>query len=338
MVFLPIFFVQLKIKMKSIRIKSPATVANLVCGFDILGMALQEPCDIMELKLLDDPVIRITNKDEFGLPEEPDKNVAGVVLQSIMEKLDTKHGFELIAEKHIMPGSGIGSSAASAAGAAFAANHLLGNIFSQEDLVQFAMNGEKLASARIRKGEIDREGRRLRGTNEPPRELPKNGRTILKAPKGDLFAAKDGIPEKRVVDRIQQEQSKCVIAVGDVTTSTILKQNYTPQVMIVDGITKRGRFEERLSADRVYTIYNPPAMIYPESWSVIDTAIHNDGTSLIDVEGEEDLMGFPAVLLAPDGSVVLYGQPDVGIVWIPVNRENKKIARLLLEQMPVITS
>ena len=212
-----------------------------------------------------------------------------------------------------------------------------------KDTVEFlkpvrASDGEKLASARIRKGEIDREGRRLRGTNEPPRELPKNGRTILKAPKGDLFAAKDGIPEKRVVDRIQQEQSKCVIAVGDVTTSTILKQNYTPQVMIVDGITKRGRFEEKLSADRVYTIYNPPAMIYPESWSVIDTAIHNDGTSLIDVEGEEDLMGFPAVLLAPDGSVVLYGQPDVGIVWIPVNRENKKIARLLLEQMPVITS
>ena len=212
-----------------------------------------------------------------------------------------------------------------------------------KDTVEFlkpvrAHDGEKLASARIRKGEIDREGRRLRGTYEPPRELPKDGRTILKAPKGDLFAAKDGIPEKRVVDRIQQEQPKCVIAVGDVTTSTILKQNYRPRVMIVDGITKRGQFEERFSADRIYTIYNPPAMIYPEAWSVIDTAIHDDGTSLIDVEGEEDLMGFPAVLLAPDGSVVLYGQPDVGIVWIPVSRENKRVARELLEKMPVITS
>jgi uncharacterized protein (UPF0218 family)/phosphopantetheine adenylyltransferase len=212
-----------------------------------------------------------------------------------------------------------------------------------KDTVEFlkplrAHDGEKLASARIRKGEIDREGRRLRGTTELPRELPKDGRTVLKAPKGDLFAAKDGIPEKRVVHRIQQEQPKCVIAVGDVTTSTILKQNYRPQVMIVDGITKRGLFEESFSADCVYKIYNPPAMIYPESWSVIDTAIHDEGTSLIDVEGEEDLMGFPAVLLAPDGSAVLYGQPDVGIVWIPVNRENKKIARNLLEKMPVITS
>jgi uncharacterized protein (UPF0218 family) len=54
------------------------------------------------------------------------------------------------------------------------------------------------------------------------------------------------------------------------------------------------------------------------------------------VDGEEDLMGFPAVLLAPNGSTVLYGQPDVGIVWIPVNDQTKKITRDLLEEMPII--
>jgi uncharacterized protein (UPF0218 family) len=59
---------------------------------------------------------------------------------------------------------------------------------------------------------------------------------------------------------------------------------------------------------------------------------------LINVEGEEDLMGFPAVLLAPDDSAVLYGQPEVGIVWIPINEENRKIAKDLLEEMPVIQS
>ena len=63
-----------------------------------------------------------------------------------MERLNHKIGFEVEIEKHIKPGSGIGSSAASAAGAAVAANHLLGNIFSNDELVQFAMNGEKLAS------------------------------------------------------------------------------------------------------------------------------------------------------------------------------------------------
>ncbi|HEV7782816.1 MAG TPA: homoserine kinase [Chitinophagaceae bacterium] len=129
-----------------IKIKSPGTVANLVCGFDILGLALNEPADIMELGLLDEPKVIIHNKDNFGLPADPVKNVAGVVLLSIMEKMGNKMGFELTVEKKIRPGSGIGSSAASAAGAAVAANHLLGNIFSTDELVQFAMIGEKLAS------------------------------------------------------------------------------------------------------------------------------------------------------------------------------------------------
>lgn len=127
-------------------VHSPATVANLVCGFDILGMALNEPFDIMRFKLLDEPKVVIINKDDFNLPTEPEKNVAGVVLLSIMEKLGNNTGFEVEIEKHIKPGSGIGSSAASAAGAAVGANHLLGNIFSNDEVVQFAMNGEKLAS------------------------------------------------------------------------------------------------------------------------------------------------------------------------------------------------
>ena len=132
--------------MQKVKIKSSATVANLVCGFDILGLALHEPYDIMELKLLDEPKVVIRNKDAFGLPTEPEKNVAGVVLLSVMERMTTKIGFEIEIEKRIKPGSGLGSSAASAAGAAVAANHLLGNIFSNDELVQFAMNGEKLAS------------------------------------------------------------------------------------------------------------------------------------------------------------------------------------------------
>jgi homoserine kinase len=132
--------------MQKIKVKSPATVANLVCGFDILGLALKEPFDCMELKLLDEPRVIIKNKDDFNLPVEAEKNVAGVVLLSVIEKMKGKIGFEIEIEKHIKPGSGIGSSAASAAGAAVAANCLLGNIFSADELVQLAMNGEKLAS------------------------------------------------------------------------------------------------------------------------------------------------------------------------------------------------
>lgn len=132
--------------MKTVTVHSPGTVANLVCGFDILGLALNAPYDVMKVKLLDEPKVIIHNKDNFNLPTEPEKNVAGVVLLSVIERMGNKIGFEIEIEKHIKPGSGIGSSAASAAGSAVAANHLLGNIFSNDELVQFAMNGEKLAS------------------------------------------------------------------------------------------------------------------------------------------------------------------------------------------------
>lgn len=133
-------------EMKSVRVKAPGTVANLVCGFDILGLALAEPSDLMELALRPEPGVRIRNLDSYDLPTEPEKNVAGVVLLSMLEKTGLQTGFDLQVTKHIKPGSGIGSSAASAAGAAVAANHLLGNRFSTDELVQFAMLGEKLAS------------------------------------------------------------------------------------------------------------------------------------------------------------------------------------------------
>lgn len=132
--------------MKKVKLKVPATVANLVCGFDILGMAVHDPYDEMEFRLLETPDIIIKHTDSFGLPEEPFSNVAGIVLLKIQEHLNLKNGFEVIIHKHIKPGSGLGSSAASAAGAAFGANVLLGNKLSKEEMVYFAMFGEELAS------------------------------------------------------------------------------------------------------------------------------------------------------------------------------------------------
>lgn len=132
--------------MKKIKLKVPATVANLVCGFDILGMAVHEPYDEMEFRLLDTPDIIIKHTDAFELPEEPSGNVAGIVLLKIQEYFNLKTGFEVIIHKHIKPGSGLGSSAASAAGAAFGANLLLGNKLTKEEMVHFAMFGEELAS------------------------------------------------------------------------------------------------------------------------------------------------------------------------------------------------
>lgn len=132
--------------MKKIKISAPATVANLVCGFDILGMALNDPQDEMQLTLTDEPVIKIKHTDAFGLSEITEQNVAGVALQALVEAYQKPIGFEVTINKTIKPGSGLGSSAASSAGAVVAANILLDNYFTKDQLVQFAMNGEKLAS------------------------------------------------------------------------------------------------------------------------------------------------------------------------------------------------
>jgi homoserine kinase len=132
--------------MQKVKISCPASVANLVCGFDILGMALNEPHDVMEMYLTETPGILIHHKDKHHLPTDPEKNVAGAALISLMSELKHPAGFELTIDKQIKPGSGLGSSAASSAGAVVAANYLLGNIFSKVDLVRFAMAGEKVAS------------------------------------------------------------------------------------------------------------------------------------------------------------------------------------------------
>lgn len=132
--------------MSSIKIYAPATVANVVCGFDIIGFALQDPNDEMYMRLSDKPGVTIRNLDDYNLPTEPEKNVAGAALLAMLEQLPPGTGFEVEIRKNIKPGSGIGSSAASAAGAVVGANALLENKFSREDLVRFAMFGEKVAS------------------------------------------------------------------------------------------------------------------------------------------------------------------------------------------------
>lgn len=131
---------------QKITIHAPATIANLVCGFDILGLALAEPYDVMTLETTAAAGIEIVHQDGFGLPLLPEQNVAGAALLAMLEAVDDQPSFKLTIDKKIMPGSGLGSSAASAAGAVFAANELMGNRFSSEDLIRFAMVGEKLAS------------------------------------------------------------------------------------------------------------------------------------------------------------------------------------------------
>jgi len=132
--------------MDEISVLAPATVSNVVCGFDCLGFALGEPFDEVTVRRTAERGVKIIHHDEFGLPTEPAKNVAGVALDALLNTARADFGFEVEITKHIKPGSGIGSSSASSCGAVVAANRLLGDKFSKLELVGFAMEGEMLAS------------------------------------------------------------------------------------------------------------------------------------------------------------------------------------------------
>jgi len=132
--------------MDQIKIFAPASVANVSCGFDVLGFCLDPIGDIMTVSKTKNPGVTIGKVTGQKLPLDPSKNVASVAALALLEAHPTTAGFRIDIEKKIKPGSGIGSSAASAAGAVFAVNELLGKPYTRSELVQFAMAGEALAS------------------------------------------------------------------------------------------------------------------------------------------------------------------------------------------------
>ncbi|MFP5438049.1 MAG: homoserine kinase [Bacteroidia bacterium] len=132
--------------MNEIKLFCPATIANVSCGFDVLGLCLDSTGDEMTIRKSAEKGIRITEIIGADLPLETEKNVAGVAALSLIEALQPDCGFEISINKKIKAGSGIGSSAASAAGAVFGINHLLGSLLTTKELVIHAMQGEKLAS------------------------------------------------------------------------------------------------------------------------------------------------------------------------------------------------
>lgn len=132
--------------MEEIKVFAPATVANLSCGFDVLGCCLDSVGDEMTLKKNDLNEVRITGIKGQDLPVESDRNVASVAVKALLKDFESDQGFDIEIDKRIKPGSGIGSSAASSAGAVFAANKLLGEPYKVQDLIPFAMQGELIAS------------------------------------------------------------------------------------------------------------------------------------------------------------------------------------------------
>ncbi len=124
---------------------APATVANLACGFDVLGLALESIGDIVKVKTKDTAGISIKNIEGDGgkLPREAEKNTAGIAAGEYLKKLNKEIGIEIEIQKGIPLCSGLGSSAASAAAAVYAANELFGSSLPKEELLVFALEAEK---------------------------------------------------------------------------------------------------------------------------------------------------------------------------------------------------
>lgn len=132
--------------MDSIKVFSPGSVTNLSCGYDILGFCLDKVGDTITATKIPEKGLIISSIDKYNLPTSIDKNVAGIAAQAMINEVDIDYGIDLKIEKGIKPGSGIGSSAASSAGAVFAINKLIGSPFSNLELIRFAMEGEKYVS------------------------------------------------------------------------------------------------------------------------------------------------------------------------------------------------
>ncbi|WP_397445151.1 homoserine kinase [Polaribacter sp. R77954] len=131
--------------MDYLKIFSPATVANVSCGFDSLGFAVDNIGDEMTFVKTPHQRVEITNITGADLTYDVDKNAASAVVQKMLQEANADFGINLTIHKGFSPGSGLGSSAASAAGAAFGANKLLGNIYNNIELTKFAMFGEEVA-------------------------------------------------------------------------------------------------------------------------------------------------------------------------------------------------
>jgi len=134
--------------MKEIKVFAPATVANVVCGFDVLGFAVNEPGDEVVMKLSDEPGVRLLKitGDDGKLPLNAAKNTVSASVQHYLNYLNRPDiGVEIELHKKMPIGSGLGSSSASTVAGLFAINQLMGNLLSAKELVPFAMKGEELA-------------------------------------------------------------------------------------------------------------------------------------------------------------------------------------------------
>ena len=163
-------------------------------------------------------------------------------------------------------------------------------------------------------------------------QLPDDLRDQLKNPLGNLVSDNDPNKEN-IIKKISAES--VLITVGDKTTENILQLGLKPQIQIIDGLEKRN---QRIvpTDDTINTklsCKNPPGEITEESMQIIKKAFSSEPPVRIIVDGEEDLLVIPACIFAPKNSVVMYGQPNEGLVIVTITPEIRAKVQKILDVM-----
>ena len=200
---------------KEVRVFAPATVANVACGYDVLGFAIDAPGDEVVARYVAEPGLRITKitGDDGKLPMEAEKNTAGVAAMDLLKHLGMLDiGMELEIHKKMPFGSGLGSSAASAVAGAYAVNQLIGEPLTKKQLLPFAMSGEASADGAWH---ADNVGPCLLGGIVFIRDNQELDIAQLPVPK-DLWAAVVH-PDIEILTRVAREILPAEIPLGNVT-------------------------------------------------------------------------------------------------------------------------
>jgi len=206
-------------------------------------------------------------------------------------------------------------------------------------------SGAIISSTRIRSGVIDTDGNPWIEHDKTQQMLKMNYSldSELKTPMGSLFPGPEDLPEVAMTEALESLSPihGSIVAVGDVSVATMLDLEIVPDIGIIDGMTKRQELDD---SEKVSTVQfqnhlhnnNPPGHISPSMISSIKEALASNQKTLINVEGEEDLAPIIIHCLAPIGTVVIYGQPRVGVVVQITSLSVKERCRNILSQFEVI--
>jgi len=206
-----------------------------------------------------------------------------------------------------------------------------------------SQDGETISSERIRAGEIDRNGHTYFEIFEEKLVLPETLRETLRVPLGQTFEGGENELDKtanKILRLIDKSKCTMVIAVGDIVTMSLIKHGFKPSISVIDHRSRRHEITYKNGSKNFnspfFTVKNQAGTISNKAIEAFRLSLkkyfQTKKNQLIVIEGEEDLLALPAILLAPLGSLVLYGQWNLGVVAVEVTEERKKEVEKLLSK------